>query len=532
MRGGSGAGALRRVTEAASPVPTPVTAPEGIRPRKESSFAGDVLKMVSGTTIAQGIGVLATPLLTRMYGPEAFGTLALFTSITGIIGVVACLRYELAIMLPESDEEAANLLAVSLLSVVGVTLLTIPAVTWGRGLIVRLLNAPDLGPYLWAVPVAVFFGGVFQALNYWSSRKKRFARVSAAKVVNSGLAHGIKIAAGVSGRLGGGVLISGSIVGSSASAIWLAGRLVRQDSDLLRAHVRSSFMWDEAVRYSRFASVDVWSSLLNTVSAQLPTLMLSLYFSPAVVGQYSLSHRVLSLPMALVGASLGQVFYQRASVAKVAGTLAQVVEDTSARLVTLVGLPFILLAIVSPDIFGAVFGSSWHEAGVYGRIISPWLLFVFLGSPISTLYCVMERQQVGLLFSAVLLVTRAGSLAAGGLLNSPRMALAIYAASGTLLWAGFCVYLFRLVGLGLGRFITVVLQRIWVAILFATPVLAIRAIYGSELLWITISCVASMLGYSAWLLRSDSGLLNAVKGTLDLVARKLSGWQSRRGRTP
>ena len=80
--------------------------------RHKTSFAGDVLKLVSGTTLAQAIGILITPILTRLYAPEAFGTLALFTSITSILSVIACMRYELAIMLPESDEEAANLLGV------------------------------------------------------------------------------------------------------------------------------------------------------------------------------------------------------------------------------------------------------------------------------------------------------------------------------------------------------------------------------------------------------------------------------------
>ena len=79
-----------------------------------SSFAANVLKLVTGTTFAQVIIVLASPLLTRLYGPEAFGFLALFTSITSIIGVIACMRYEMAIMLPKTDEEAANLLGLCL----------------------------------------------------------------------------------------------------------------------------------------------------------------------------------------------------------------------------------------------------------------------------------------------------------------------------------------------------------------------------------------------------------------------------------
>jgi O-antigen/teichoic acid export membrane protein len=60
-------------------------------PSHSTSFATDVLKLASGTTLTQIIVVLASPLLTRLYGPEAFGFLALFTSITSIIGVIACM---------------------------------------------------------------------------------------------------------------------------------------------------------------------------------------------------------------------------------------------------------------------------------------------------------------------------------------------------------------------------------------------------------------------------------------------------------
>ena len=82
--------------------------------KPSSSFATNVLKLVTGSVFAQGLGVLVVPIVTRLFAPEAFGVVALFASITGILGVVACLRYQLAIMLPKTDEDAANLLGVSL----------------------------------------------------------------------------------------------------------------------------------------------------------------------------------------------------------------------------------------------------------------------------------------------------------------------------------------------------------------------------------------------------------------------------------
>lgn len=79
-------------------------------PRRKTTFKGDVLRLVSGTGLTQLIGVLAAPILTRLYAPEAFGVAALFASLTGIPGVLACMRYELSIVLPDNDREAANLL--------------------------------------------------------------------------------------------------------------------------------------------------------------------------------------------------------------------------------------------------------------------------------------------------------------------------------------------------------------------------------------------------------------------------------------
>ena len=82
--------------------------------KRNTTFKADVLRLVSGTSLAQVISLLAAPILTRIYAPEAFGIAALFASITGILSVLACMRYELAIVLPDNDREAANLLAVCL----------------------------------------------------------------------------------------------------------------------------------------------------------------------------------------------------------------------------------------------------------------------------------------------------------------------------------------------------------------------------------------------------------------------------------
>ena len=91
--------------------------------KPSTTFAENVLKLVTGSAFAQGLSVLVVPIVARLFAPEAFGIAALFASITGIIGAAACLRYELSIMLPKTDEEAVNLFGLSLFFVLIITVI-------------------------------------------------------------------------------------------------------------------------------------------------------------------------------------------------------------------------------------------------------------------------------------------------------------------------------------------------------------------------------------------------------------------------
>jgi len=68
--------------------------------KSKSDFKKNVLTLMAGTTIAQAIPIAISPILTRLYTPEEFGLFALFLAIVSIFGVVATMRYEMAIVQP------------------------------------------------------------------------------------------------------------------------------------------------------------------------------------------------------------------------------------------------------------------------------------------------------------------------------------------------------------------------------------------------------------------------------------------------
>lgn len=417
--------------------------------RKKTNFTGDVLKLVSGTTISQAIVILSAPFLTRLFLPEAFGTLALFTAITSILGVIVCMRYELAIMLPDRDEEAVNLLGVSLGSAVLVSIFAVLIIILLKDNLVRWLNAPGLTPYLWLIPIMVFVRGVFLAINYWNSRTKHFGRLSIARVTSSIATTSTMLGAGYAGYATGGTMIGASVVGLSIATAVLGGQILRNDKRLFMHFIRWKKMLLTLKRYHKFPRYSTWSALLNAISWMLPTFLLSMFFSSTVVGYYALGFRILQMPMSLIGNAIAQVFFQRTAEAKVQGTLTYLVENSFRRLVMIGLFPMLMLTIIGRDLYIVLFGAGWAEAGVYTQILSVWTFFWFVSSPLSTLPSVLEKQEFDLKINSLNFATRLIALLIGGLFKNPRLSILLFASAGVIIYGYLLVWIHKKSGASL-----------------------------------------------------------------------------------
>ena len=95
----------------------------------KSEYSQNVLILMMGTTLSQAIPVVITPILTRIYTPEDFGIYAIFVAIITILGSIVSGRYELAILLPERDDDAINIFALGLLIITFMVMITVIIVT-------------------------------------------------------------------------------------------------------------------------------------------------------------------------------------------------------------------------------------------------------------------------------------------------------------------------------------------------------------------------------------------------------------------
>ena len=390
MRGG----VIKHRTDATRPRIPPFEAIEALVRRliPSGGYAGNVITLMTGTTIAQAIPIALSPILTRLYSPEDFGVFALYLAICGMISMVASGRYELAIMLPEDDAEAINIvaLAIGLAALVSGVLFVLVVIFHER--IVALLGNADIGNWLYAIPLSILLTGAWQALNYWANRKSRYRRMSASRIVQSLGAGGAQLGGGWAST-GPAGLIAGSLAGQLLAVMQLARQTLAGERHLIRRIHRGTCR-AMARRYVNHPKYLVVSHGISSTYAQIPVFFISKFYSLAGTGHFSLAAKMVELPSSLIAASIGDVFRQRAAEDfRKHGKFNRVLEMTLAR-TALLGLPFFLcFFFLADEIFAFVFGENWRVAGDYARILAVSSYFGFVFTPIDKGALIREKHR-------------------------------------------------------------------------------------------------------------------------------------------
>ena len=477
-----------------SPDPLPADSqPDSATVKKGSGgFVGHVLALGSGNVIAQGLAVICAPIISRLFAPEAFGEAALITSIVMILGSVACLRYQFALMLPRDDKDAANLFGLGFVALISVTGLLALAVWLIGSTVLGWLKASSLEPYKWIIPASVFLLGFGELLRSWNSRHRHFKRLGATLATQGAVVPGLTIGAGAMGYQSGGNLIIVRFLGMMVLPLCLLYRLMRENSRFLWRHISLGRMKLLARRYIKFPMYDSWSALLAMTSRRFVPILLAAFWGLSTAGYFSRAQRLLLLPVTFFTAAIAQTLFQRLAAMKAAGEdLAKTVQEVTQRLICLAVLPSVVVAVIGPELFIVFCGARWAEAGVYAQILSPWIFVAIITSPLTPLINVLERIGVGLVFNIVLVVTRVSALLfTGWLIGDARGSLAMFSAVGCAGYLWMCNYLLSAVGVSRRRVVAIVIRHVGLAL----PTLGIAAAvkwWGNFASWQVVVIVAA-----------------------------------------
>jgi O-antigen/teichoic acid export membrane protein len=414
-----------------------------------SRFASNVAFMLAGTILGQGASVLLAPILTRLYTPDQFGYLSVYTAVLTILSVIGACGFDLALPIATSARELADLLAVSAIALLGTTALLTLA-TWLLPAFVSA--APWLAPlasYRFLLPIGFVCLGsyyVMVAAATWLGAFRQIARTRISQGLSGPLSQ---IALGVAGA-GAPGLATVFVIGQSSGTFLLLSRVYRDIPDL-----RSTVSWFGMTavmrRYAQFPLFSSWARILEMAgSGPVLFLVFSACYSPQIAGYMFLTERVIGRPLLMVSTSLLQVF---------TGEAGQAVRQEPARFRRrfrqvvprqfLLAAAWVLLANLLADwAFPVLFGEQWRAAIPYMRALSPAYLALAVLHPVSTSLQILERQVLAASWQAVRLVLVAGSAVIAWTLGLPALAALWF---GSLAQVAACLAMLVLITLSIQR---------------------------------------------------------------------------------
>jgi O-antigen/teichoic acid export membrane protein len=466
----------------------------------KAGFLRNILTVGSGGAAAQALTVITMPIITRLYSPEAYAGWALLMSVVVIFASIATLRYELAVILPATHEEAANVMGVcflvtGMIAVSAALFLPISG-TW-------LLGEEFYGElrlWLWYVPPLIVATGIYLACNSWCTRTQEFRWYSLAQVALPFLTVSAQIVAAVLGWRTSSGLIAGTLVGQFSTLLLLLILIFRKYGTLMIQSLSQERLRQSFLKYKVYPFYMTPYTLAGTIRDRLAYFLLANFGGKSTVGFYNLSSRLVNMPNSLLSSAIRPVFFQKAASTEFKSL--EGVINRALRALTVCVIPFwILFLFQARTLFALIFGEPWREAGLYAAILSVPAIPLILGNWLDRSFDVLGRQRLAFALESIFSALSVGVLTLGIVaFKSALLGISLQAGALTLYYSYWLYALFRAADFAREGLLKLILLASSIGLLFAGFVWFLFSNL-SILPAFTVGGSTAAIGISAYLLR-------------------------------
>lgn len=364
------------------------------------SLLVNTAKLSVSNIIMYVLPIVVTPILSRLYGPTAFGEWGIFSSFTSIVAIVMFLSIDNIIVKAE-EEELGNLLV--LCSGIGLMAISILCVAF------TLFNIYDsVFCYMIIIYMLAYF--VYTIVYNLNNRYGNYSKLAVSNVLQGATQAVARISLGVFflGVING--LVCGTILAEIITSLFLCVCLIKIDTSKWTT-VTMRGVKNLLVKYRKFPLYDAPSNLLAFSTLNLPIIILAGTYSKSSIGCFSIVLQLLLLPMSLVGSAMGKVYYQElCSAADDSLRIEKISESILNILLIISVIPMLLLCCGGDYLVVLFLGDSWTTAGHVALILSLWSFPVILTQPLLPLFRAYNIQNILLRYDLFYFVGGIGSL--------------------------------------------------------------------------------------------------------------------------
>lgn len=364
----------------------------------------DSFKLLSSGASVQVVALLLLVLIGRLYNEHTMGQLGLFLTWGGLISVAASGRFEQAIVVTPSEQEAPLLLRLAL-KLALLTSLCLSAIV----LLVYFSPVPNpLSALLLLLPLYVLLQAGNEAFTLYTLRRKRYKRLAWAQATQGIGNNLLKVLTGLVAPTTFCLILS-ALLSLFFSWIVLGGKqLVRSIRTFFPRLFRISSAERHLMkRWHRFPRYGIFQILTDTLLANIVVLLLPVHFTVAEVGIFTMAVMLCARPLNVLNRAVGSVYFERMSRSV---QLKQPLRALIRRLllaVFLIGLPAAaLLWPLMDGLVSLVVGDKWLLSALVIRLMLPSKVPNFAVAILNVLPDIFGKQRAHMTAELIMLVAR------------------------------------------------------------------------------------------------------------------------------
>ncbi|MCM3610396.1 oligosaccharide flippase family protein [Planococcus sp. MERTA32b] len=351
----------------------------------------NVAKISSGTMLGQIISIISLPIITRLYGVEAIGFWALINSSAMIVKSFSDLGMSHSLMLEKKNEILQTYKVIttlvgffSILSSIIVTLFLLK------------FSSVTINPYFLLIFlfIIIFTTQQVQVSYTWLNRIGEYNVLMKNPLINNGIYALVAIVLGLLGFGIYGYLI-GHCIGQISTLIHMKKNLPKS----LFTFNFSDFKY-VLIKNNRFVKFQLPTNILSNFKNQLPILLIEFLWGTTILGYYSITVKLLQIPISLIANAIGRVFFQTIAIRKKEGKdLGVYVCRNLKRGMFIAAIPILLLTAFGDIIVLIFLGEEWRIAGYFIQILAIQFFFMFVMNTVQGISTVLEKQNLAMISS-------------------------------------------------------------------------------------------------------------------------------------
>lgn len=389
-----------------------------IRRLKSNMFWRSVAILVSGTAIAQIIGIITTPIVSRLYPPSAFGEYTIIISTSTIILNIVTLGLNSAIMVPSKDEECNEIFMVNFLTMLILTTIIFVGMVLISPVIKFFNSNNDYIISCILVYIFVIINNLRGLLSIYVNRKKLNKVLFFNALIGSLVTLFVTIPMGVIKMENSGLIIAG-ILGSVACIVQMLYHVNPFGKIPSKITFKKIFN-----QYKDFILFQYPANFLDNFAIQLPTQMLSINFGNINLGSYSMCEKLLGIPSRFIGSPINTIYFRTVTEYKEQNKdFGDFTFSLVSKVMIISILPIIIIIFWGEPLFEIILGEMWREAGKLASFLIFQYVLMFCQNCTSYCRVAIGKQKVNLIVSILKLFIIAVSINIGvyrfgGILNT------------------------------------------------------------------------------------------------------------------